>query len=152
MILCFFFCTSHFIEMIYFQGLSLSNFVYNVNKSNISTRSCLILINLGKTKALVNGIIKDNEEKIRPIEEPEVVLKHREFEQTQKLLVGLTNELFDQVEKMSNSKEKPNGQKTSTSKEKPNGQKTSTSKEKPKFEFTDLSWYRKKLEDKNEKK
>ena len=126
--------------MIYFQGLSLSNFVYIVYKSNISTRSCFILINLGKTKALVNGIIKDNEEKIRPIEEPEVVLKHREFEQTQKLLVGLTNELFDQVEKMS------------TSKEKPEGQEMSASKEESKIVFTDLSWYKKKLEDKNEKK
>ncbi len=105
-----------------------------------------------KTKALVNGIIKDSEEKLKPIEEPEVVLKHREFEQTQELLVGLTNELFDKVEKMSTPMEKPNGQKTSTPMEKPNGQKMSTSKEKSKIEFTDLSWYKKKLEDKNEKK
>ena len=93
-----------------------------------------------KTKILVNGIIKESEEKLKPIEEPEVVLKHREFEQTQKLLVGLTNELFDKVEKMNPTKEE--------SKDK----KTSTSKEISKFELTDLSWYRKKLEDKNEKK
>ena len=93
-----------------------------------------------KTKALVNGIIKDSEEKLKPIEEPEVVLKHREFEQTQELLVGLTNELFDKVEKMS------------TPMEKPNGQETSTSKEISKIQFTDLSWYKKKLDDKNEKK
>ena len=152
MILFFFFYAAHLIEMIYCQSLSLFNFVYIVNKSNKSTRSFLILINLVKTKALANGIIKDSEEKIKPIEEPEVVLKHREFEQTQELLVGLTNELFDQVEKMSTPKKKPNGQKTSTPKEKPNGQKMSTSKEKSKIEFTDLSWYRKKLEDKNEKK
>ncbi len=105
-----------------------------------------------KTKALINGIIKESEEKLKPIEEPEVVLKHREFEQTQELLVGLTNELFDQVEKMSTPKKKPKGKKTSTPKKKPNGQKMSTSKEKSKIEFTDLSWYRKKLEDKNEKK
>ena len=45
-----------------------------------------------KTKELVNGIIKTSEEKFKPIEEPEVVLKHREFEQKQELLVGLTNE------------------------------------------------------------
>jgi len=99
-----------------------------------------------QTKALINGIIKITEENLKPIEEPEVVLKHREFEQTQKLLVGLTNELFDQVEKMSNPKEKSNGQKMSNPKEKSNGQKMSTSKEKSKFEFTDLSWYKKKLE------
>ena len=92
-----------------------------------------------KTKALVNGIIKESEEKLKPIEEPEVVLKYREFEQTQGLLVGLTNELFDQVEKMS------------TSKEKPKGKETSTSKEKSKIEFTDLSWYKEKLALKGEK-
>jgi len=86
-----------------------------------------------KTKALVNGIIKTSEEKFKPIEEPEVVLKHREFVQTQELLVGLTNELFDKVEKMNPTKEESKVEEMSTSK------KTS------KIEFTDLSWYRKKL-------
>ena len=54
-------------------------------------------------------------------------IKRRELDQTQKLLVGLTNELFDKGEKMS------------------------ASKEKSKFEFTDISCYRKKLnvEEKN---
>jgi len=93
-----------------------------------------------KTRALVNGIIKESEENLIPIEEPEVVLKHREFEQTQELLVGLTNELFEKVEKMS------------TAKEKLEEQKTSISKEKSKIEFTDLTWYKKKLEGNNGKK
>jgi hypothetical protein len=47
-----------------------------------------------------------SDEIIRPIKESMDDIKRRELDQTQKLLVGLTNELFDQGEKMSASKEK----------------------------------------------
>ena len=104
-----------------------------------------------KTIALVNGIIKESEEKIMPIEEPEVVLKHREFEQTQKLLVGLTNELFDKVEKM-DSKKKYYNKNTNTIKKTSKNKKKDSSKKKSNFEFTDLTWYKEKLNSKKDEK
>ena len=98
-----------------------------------------------KTKALKNGIIKTSEEKFKPIEEPEVVLKHREFVQTQELLVGLTTELFDQVQKMNPTKEESKIEEMNPTKEESKIEEMSTSKKTSKIEFTDLSWYRKKL-------
>ena len=47
-----------------------------------------------------------SDEKIIHIQKSVDDIKRRELEQTQELLVGLTNELFDKVEKMSTSKEK----------------------------------------------
>jgi hypothetical protein len=76
-------------------------------------------------------------------------IKRREQEQTQELLIGLTNELFEKVEKLS-AKEKLNAKKTR--KEKSKSQKTTSSKAESKIEFTDLSWYREKLASKGEKK
>jgi len=55
------------------------------------------------------------------------------------LLVGLTNELFDQVQKMNPTKEESKIEEMSTSK------KTS------KIEFTDISWYKKLLDANKEK-
>ena len=75
-------------------------------------------------------------------------MKRREQEQTQELLVGLANELFERVEKMS-VQEKPNVKKLA--KDKTHSQKRANSKKKSKIEFTDLSWYKAKLDSKQEK-
>ena len=85
---------------------------------------------MGDSKKLDPSLLT---EKINSIKESMDDIKRREFEQTQELLVSLTNELFDKVEKMS------------TSKEIPKIKEKSTQKEIPKIEFTDISWYRKKL-------
>jgi len=90
-----------------------------------------------------------SEEKITLTRELRDEMKRREQEQTQELLVGITNELFEKVEKLS-AKEKSRGKKITKEKSKP--QKTSISKEKSKIEFTDLTWYKKKLEGNNGKK
>jgi hypothetical protein len=74
-------------------------------------------------------------------------IKRREQEQTQELLVGLTNELFEKVEKMS-AKKKSNAENTAV--EKSESQTTSGGAE-SKIEFSDLSWYREKLASKDEK-
>ena len=76
-------------------------------------------------------------------------IKRREQEQTQELLVGLTNELFEKVEKLS-AKKKSNTKKIT--KEKSEFQKTNYSNVESKIEFADLSWYREKLASKGEKK
>ena len=72
-------------------------------------------------------------------------IKRREQEQTQELLVGLTNELFEKVEKMS-AKKKSNAENTAV--EKSESQTTSVEAE-SKIEFSDLSWYREKLSSKD---
>jgi len=90
-----------------------------------------------------------SEEKITLNRELRDDMKRREQEQTQELLVGITNELFEKVEKLS-AKEKSRAKKIT--KEKLKDQKTSISKEKSKIEFTDLTWYKIKLEGNNEKK
>ena len=76
-------------------------------------------------------------------------IKRREQEQTQELLVGLTNELFEKVEKLS-TKRKSNTKKST--KPKSEFQRTNSSEEESKIEFADLSWYREKLASKGEKK
>jgi len=78
-------------------------------------------------------IREKSDEKIDQIQKSVDDMKRRELEQTQKLLVGLTNELFDKVEKMNPTKEESKVEEMSTSEE--------TSK----FKFSDISWYRKKL-------
>lgn len=75
-------------------------------------------------------------------------IKRREQEQTQELLVGLTNELFEKVEKMS-AKKKSNAENTAV--EKSESQETTSSEAESKIEFSDLSWYREKLASKDEK-
>jgi len=84
-------------------------------------------------------IREKSDEKIDQIQKSVDDIKRRELEQTQKLLVGLTNELFDKVEKMNPTMEESKVEKMSAS------EKT------PKFKFSDISWYRKKLnaEEKN---
>ena len=83
-------------------------------------------------------IREKSDEKIDQIQKSVDDMKRRELEQTQKLLVGLTNELFDKVEKMNPTKEESKVEKMSAS------EKT------PEY-FSDISWYRKKLnaEEKN---
>ena len=96
-----------------------------------------------------SGYHEGSEEKISINRKLRDDIKRREQEQTQELLIGLTNELFEKVEKLS-AKEKSNAKKTR--KEKSKSQKTISSKAESKIEFTDLSWYREKLASKGEKK
>jgi len=70
-------------------------------------------------------------------------IKRREFEQTQELLVGLTNELFEKVEKINaKTKESKTDEVILVDK---SSQDEEESKE-TKIVFSDLSWYKKKLE------
>jgi len=78
-------------------------------------------------------IREKSDEKIDQIQKSVDDMKRRELEQTQKLLVGLTNELFDKVEEMNPTKEESKVEEMSAS------EKT------PKFEFSDISWYRRKF-------
>ena len=94
-----------------------------------------------KSKDYANEATELNDETIIHDGESRVEMKRREQEQKQELLVALTNELFEQVEKISAKKPKS----TRNTKSKP--QEKSTTK-KSKIEFTDLSWYKSKLEDK----
>jgi hypothetical protein len=81
------------------------------------------------------------EEKITHNKKIRYEMKRREQVQTQELLVGLTNELFEKVKKLS-EKEKSNAKKIT--KEKSKSQKKNTEKD-SKIVFTDLTWYREKL-------
>jgi len=96
-------------------------------------------------------IRKKSDEKIDQIQKSVDDMKRRELEQTQKLLVGLTNELFDKVEKMNPTKEESKDEEMNPTKEESKVEEISTSEETPKFKFSDISWYRKKLnaEEKN---
>lgn len=78
--------------------------------------------------------IEKSDEKIDPIKESVDIIKRRELEQIQVLLVGLTHKLADKIEEMNSTKE--------DSKVKEMNQ----IKEGSKFEFADISWYRKQLD------
>ena len=80
---------------------------------------------MGDSKKLDPSLLT---EKINSIKESMDDFKRREVEQTQELLVSLTNELFDKVEKMSTSKEIPKIKEMSTPKEIP---KIAAKKKKP---------------------
>jgi hypothetical protein len=88
-----------------------------------------------------------SEEKMMLNRELRDEMKRREQEQTHELLVGITNELFEKVEKLS-AKEKSRAKKIT--REKSKSPKRDSSK-KSKIEFTDLSWYREKLAASGEK-
>jgi len=79
--------------------------------------------------------------KIVPIKESEEVYRNRELEQTQELLVGLTQELFNKIEELE-SKEKT--EKIIESEEEFEDKQVESTKE-TKIEFADLSWYKEKL-------
>ena len=89
--------------------------------------------------------MEKSKEKIKLIKESKNVLKRRELEQTQELLVGLTNELFNKIEKME-KKETSENKEFDTGKETSESDEINTPKEKSKIEFSDLSWYRNKLD------
>ena len=93
-----------------------------------------------KSKDFASEAIELNDEKITHDRESRADMKRREQDQKQELLVALTNELFEQVEKINAKKPKS----TRNTKSKPKEQSTP----KTKIEFTDLSWYKSKLEDK----
>ena len=70
-------------------------------------------------------------------------IKRCEFEQTQELLVGLTNKLFEKVEKMNaKTKESKTDERILVDK---SSQEEEENKE-TKIVFSDLSWYKDKLE------
>ena len=74
------------------------------------------------------------------------MIRRCELEQTQELLVGLTNELFEKVERMESKKKSTNKKMNTTKKASKNKEKNSP-KENSNIIFSDLTWYRKKLED-----
>lgn len=81
------------------------------------------------------------EEKLTHNRELRDEMKRREQEQTQELLVGFTNELYEKVEKLS---AKENSNSKEITKEKSKSQKKTTEK-KSKIIFSDLTWYRERL-------
>jgi len=89
-------------------------------------------------------IREKSDEKIDQIQKSVDDMKRRELEQTQKLLVGLTNELFDKVEKMNPTKEESKVEEMNPTKEESKVEKMSASEKTPEY-FSDISWYRKKL-------
>ena len=80
------------------------------------------------------------------MEDSDKEIKQRELEQTQELLVGLTQELFNKTEELESKKKTENA---GESKEE-FGEKEVEPQGQTKIEFTDLSWYQEKL-DKNKK-
>ena len=87
--------------------------------------------------------MKKNNEKNHSLKETKDDIKRREFEQTQELLVGLTNELFEKVKKMNlKTKESKTDEGILSDK---SSQEEEENKE-TKIVFSDLSWYKKKLE------
>jgi dGTP triphosphohydrolase len=88
-------------------------------------------------------IMEKNSQKNHSFKETTDAINLREFEQTQELLVGLTNELFEKVEKMnSKTKESKTVERILVDK---SSQEEEENKE-TKIIFSDLSWYKKKLE------
>ena len=83
-------------------------------------------------------------EKITFSKKAQSELKSREAQQTQELLVAITNDLYDKVEKL-NSKE--NLEETTSNLDENPLEKKSNPREKAQIEFSDLSWYRKKLDE-----
>ena len=68
--------------------------------------------------------------------------RKKEIEQTQKLLVGLVDELFDKIEKLNKKKEISQKEKQVPK----NSQKSKKIEKKESgIEFTDISWYTEKL-------
>ena len=96
-----------------------------------------------KSKGLTVVEEKNSGAKIVPIKESKAVYKNRELEQTQELLIGLTQELFNKIEELELQKE--------IQKEEISENNLENNQEEPreevKIEFTDISWYSKKLED-----
>jgi hypothetical protein len=101
--------------------------------SNLQTESKLRYDEILDEKTPLNRELRDD-------------MKRREQEQTQELLICLTNELFERVEKIS-AKKKSNTRKSTKTK----SPKTSFSKKESKIVFSDLSWYREKLSSKVDK-
>lgn len=90
-------------------------------------------------------IMEQSKDKIKPVEETKDIFKRSELEQTQELLVGLTSELFNKIEKLE-KKEKSKDEEIDLKKEKSANEEMDSPKEESKIEFTDLSWYREKLD------
>ena len=90
-------------------------------------------------------IREKSDEKIDRIQKSVDDIKRRELEQIQELLVGLTQELFDKIEKMNPTKDVSKVEELNPTKDVSKVEEMSTSEETSKFEFSDISWYKKKL-------
>ncbi len=88
--------------------------------------------------------VKKSSEKISEDRQLRAELKKREYEQTQELLVSLTNELYEKIEKLDSPKEKPRFKKSNIKKDSKPKKTTKTLNGKNEY-FSDLSWYRNKL-------
>jgi len=95
-----------------------------------------------KSKGLTVVEEKNSSPKIVPIKESKEVYRNRELEQTQELLVSLTQELFNKIEELESEKEIKKMETELKEEFKDNQAKT---REETKITFSDLSWYREKL-------
>ena len=96
-----------------------------------------------KSKGLTVVEAKKSQIQIVPIKDTQEVLKHREVEQTQELLVCLIQELFNKIDQMESSQDFKRERFENTSESQT---EDVIPKKEAKIEFADLSWYRKKLE------
>ena len=88
---------------------------------------------------------EESDQKNDPVTKSNDLLRHRESEQTQQLLVGLVQELYNKIEKLESKRKSKAKESKSTKNSK---DKESKSKEECNIEFSDLSWYKKKLDSK----
>ena len=100
-----------------------------------------------KSRGLKIVKIEKFDEKIDPIKESVDIIKRRELEQIQVLLVGLTHKLANKIEEMNSTKEDSKVEKMNSTKEDSKVEKMNQIKEGSKFELADISWYRKQLDD-----
>lgn len=98
-----------------------------------------------KSKGLKIERDDNNEVGNNPIKESENILKHRESEQVQELLVGLTNELFNKIEQINPSNEEGNNEEKDLVADDPIIEEPNPMREECKIEFSDISWYKEKL-------
>ena len=100
-----------------------------------------------KSKGLKIVKVEKSDEKIDPIKESVDIIKRRELEQIQVLLVGLTHKLADKIKEINSTKEDSKVEEMNPTKENSKIEEKNQIKEGSKFELADLSWYRKKLND-----
>lgn len=98
-----------------------------------------------KSKGLKIERDDNNEVGNNSIKESENILKHRESEQVQELLVGLTNELFNKIEQINPSKKECKNEEENLVADDPIIEETNPMREECKIEFSDISWYKEKL-------
>ena len=120
-------------------NIQLSKFDLENKKSSLEEFLPDFQSALLNSKVFANEMIELNDEKITHDRKSRDDMKRREQDQKQELLVALTNELFEKVEKLSTRKKSKSNKKTKTESCNKPIEKIS------KIEFTDISWYREKL-------